>query len=52
MTSGPPVAGSTAASVRLRSLDGLRGVAALVVVVHHALQLIPAFAETQAAVSR
>ena len=37
----------TADPARVRSLDGLRGVAALVVVVHHALQLDPAFARVQ-----
>ena len=35
----------------MRSLDGLRGVAALVVVVHHALQVDPVFARVQAAES-
>lgn len=35
-------------SARVRSLDGVRGVAALVVVVHHALQLHPTFARVQA----
>jgi peptidoglycan/LPS O-acetylase OafA/YrhL len=32
------------ASSRIRSLDGLRGIAALVVVLHHSLLVIPAFA--------
>lgn len=36
---------------RLRSLDGVRGIAALVVVIHHALHLDPTFARVQAAVS-
>jgi peptidoglycan/LPS O-acetylase OafA/YrhL len=38
-----PVA--VAGRVRERSLDGLRGIAALVVVVHHALLCVPALAE-------
>lgn len=37
-------AGAAAGAPRLRSLDGLRGAAALVVVVHHALLLFPALA--------
>ena len=40
----PPPAPPPAPRGRLRSLDGLRGVAALVVLVHHSLLMIPSFA--------
>ncbi len=54
MTSARPAPDAPAAAradARLRSLDGVRGIAALVVVVHHALHLDPTFARVQAAVS-
>lgn len=35
-------------AARVRSLDGVRGLAALVVVLHHALQIDPTFARVQA----
>ena len=46
-----PAAVAPADAARVRSLDGLRGVAALVVVVHHALQVDPVLARVQAAES-
>lgn len=49
-TSRAPQASARDAS-RIRSLDGVRGIAALVVVIHHALHLDPTFARVQAAVS-
>lgn len=39
------------AGARVRSLDGVRGIAALIVVFHHAIQLHPTFAHVQAAES-
>ncbi len=52
MTSAAPDApGTIRDDGRIRSLDGVRGIAALVVVVHHALHLFPAFARVQDAVS-
>lgn len=49
MTSSPaaPPSREVPISGRLRALDGLRGIAALVVVVHHALLLIPAMSLAQ-----
>lgn len=45
-TTGPrQVAGD---ATRVRSLDGVRGLAALIVVLHHAMQLHPTFARVQA----
>lgn len=48
-TADAPAAARSAA--RIHSLDGVRGIAALVVVIHHALHLDPTFARVQAAVS-
>lgn len=43
--------GGTGHAARIRALDGVRGIAALVVVAHHTIQLAPTFARIQAAVS-
>ncbi|WP_125774715.1 acyltransferase family protein [Antribacter gilvus] len=44
MTASPTTVAPTVAPGRLRSLDGLRGVAALVVVLHHTLMVLPQLA--------
>ena len=46
--SAPPPASGKPAAVRLIELDGLRGLAAVVVLIHHALETVPALAEVGA----
>ena len=46
--SAPPPSSGKPAAVRLIELDGLRGLAAVVVLIHHALETVPALAEVGA----
>ena len=45
--SAPPPSSGKPAAVRLIELDGLRGLAAVVVLIHHALETVPALAEVR-----
>ena len=46
--SAPPPSSGKPAAVRLIELDGLRGLAAVIVLIHHALETVPALAEVGA----